>query len=165
MSDAIAPGMVGIIHYTLTDDDGTELDSSRGRMPLAYLHGHNNIVPGLEAELAGKTIGAAFKASIAPKDGYGERQGPGPQAVHRSNFPKDFEATPGMPVRAQAGDGQPVTLWITDVKGAQIYVDINHPLAGKTLHFDVEVVGVREATADEKAHGHAHGPEGHAHHH
>lgn len=165
MSDTIEAGKVGIFHYTLTDDDGAVLDSSSGRSPMAYLHGHGNIVPGLEKELVGKTAGDAFKAKLAPADAYGERQGPGAQAVHRSNFPKDFELVPGRPIRAEGSDGEPITLWITEVKGAQVYVDINHPLAGKTLHFDVEVVGVRAATADEVTHGHAHGVDGHAHHH
>jgi len=164
MSDTLTHGKVGIFHYTLTDDDGQTLDSSRGGTPLAYMHGHNNIVPGLEKQLEGKSAGAAFVAHVPPAEAYGEKQGPGPQAVHRNQFPKDFEPQPGRPIRAEGGDGQVVTLWITDVKGAQVYLDVNHPLAGKTLHFDVEVVGVREPTDNEKQHGHAHGVDGHAQH-
>ena len=165
MSDVLAHGKVGILHYTLTDDGGTVLDSSRGGEPFAYLHGFSNIVPGLEAALDGKTTGDAFKVSVAPAEGYGERQGPGPQAVHRSEFPKDFEPTEGRPLRAQDGAGNMITLWITKVEGAQVWVDVNHPLAGQTLNFDVEVMSMRDATDDEKEHGHAHGLHGHAHHH
>ncbi len=164
MSDIIAPDKVGIFHYTLTDDEGTQLDSSRGGQPLAYLHGHQNIVPGLEKQLEGHTAGDALVAVVPPAEGYGERQGPGPQSVPRKEFPKGMDPRPGMPVRAQGSAGQEVVLWITKVEGAQVWVDVNHPLAGKTLHFDVEVVGVREPTADELQHGHAHGPEGQAPH-
>tara|TARA_B100001989_G_scaffold223756_1_gene177871 strand:+ start:172 stop:669 length:498 start_codon:yes stop_codon:yes gene_type:complete len=165
MSDTLTHGKVGIFHYTLTNDEGATLDSSRGGQPMAYLHGFQNIVPGLESELEGKGAGDTFIAHVAPKDGYGEKEGPGPQAVHRSNFPKDFEPQIGRPIRAEGGDGQVVTLWITGVKGAQVYLDVNHPLAGQNLHFDIEVVGVRDATDNEKQHGHAHGIDGHAHHH
>lgn len=165
MSDTLTNGKVGIFHYTLTNDAGETLDSSRGRQPLAYLHGFKNIVPGLESHMEGKAIGDTFVADVAAKDGYGEKQGPGPQAVHRSNFPKDFEAQPGRPIQAQDGEGNVITLWITKVQGAQVYVDVNHPLAGEDLHFDIEIVGIRDATDDEKTHGHAHGVDGHAHHH
>ncbi|MFK7927466.1 MAG: peptidylprolyl isomerase [Myxococcota bacterium] len=165
MSDTLSHGKVGIFHYTLTDDTGEQIDSSRGGGPLAYLHGYSNIVPGLEKQLEGKTVGDAFVANVPAAEGYGERSGPGPQAVHRSQFPKDMPLEPGRPVNAQDGEGNTVTLWIADVKGAQVYLDVNHPLAGKTLNFDVEIVGVRDATEDEKTHGHAHGPDGHGHHH
>jgi len=164
MSDTLTHGKVGIFHYTLTDDTGEQIDSSRGGGPLAYLHGFSNIVPGLEKQLEGKTVGDAFVAVVPAADGYGERSGPGPQGVHRSQFPKDFPLEAGRPVNAQDGDGNTVTLWIVEVKGAQVYLDVNHPLAGKTLNFDIEIVGIRDATEDEKQHGHAHGPDGHHHH-
>lgn len=165
MSDTLTHGKVGIFHYTLTDDGGARIDSSRGGSPMAYLHGFSNIVPGLEKELEGKTIGDSMVVVVEPSEGYGEKQGPGPQAVHRSEFPKGFEPAVGRPIQAQDGDGQPLMLWITKVEGAQVWIDVNHPLAGKTLHFDVEIVAVRDATEDEKVHGHAHGIDGHAHHH
>jgi len=165
MSLALADGFVGIIHYTLKNDAGEVLDSSDGGEPLAYLHGHHNIVPGLENALAGKTTGDSFNVAIAPADGYGEKQGDGPQRVHRREFPKDFPVEPGRPVPVQTEDGQHLTLWITEAKGAYVWVDVNHPLAGETLHFDVEIVAVREALAVELQHGHAHGVDGQAHHH
>ena len=161
---AIAGGMVVSFHYTLTNDDGDVLDSSQGSEPLMYLHGAGNIVPGLERALLGRTVGDRFKSVIAPEDGYGERQGPGPQAVPRSRFPKDAELEEGMQIFAQGPNGDAFPLWVVDVSDKEVMVDHNHPLAGVTLHFDVEVTDIRSATADEMSHGHPHGPDGHHHH-
>lgn len=163
MSQTIAAGKVVHIHYTLTNDDGEVLDSSAGGHPLAYLHGYGNIVPGLEEGLEGASTGDQRQVDVAPEKGYGELQGDGPQAVRRSEFPKDMDLREGMPVRAEDGQGNAVVLWITKVEGAWVHVDINHPLAGQTLHFDVEVTEVRDATDVEIAHGHVHGPGGHHH--
>ena len=155
---------VVLIHYTLKDDDGTVLDSSAGRAPLAYLHGHANIVTGLENALAGQEVGAKISVSIPPAEGYGERTGPGPQQVKKKEFGKDADKLrEGMPIRAQGSDGTDVTLWITKIEGSWVHVDTNHPLAGKTLNFDVEVMEIRAASAEEIAHGHVHGPHGHHH--
>ncbi len=165
MSLSLADGCVGIIHYTLKNDAGEVLDSSAGGDPLPYLHGHHNIVPGLENALLGKTTGDTFEVAVPPAEGYGDKTGDGPQRVRRSEFPKDFPIEEGQPVPVQTADGDHLTLWITDVKGAWVWVDMNHPLAGETLHFDVEVVSVREAIAVELEHGHAHGLDGTAHHH
>jgi len=152
------------IHYTLKGDEGKVLDSSAGRAPLAYLHGHGNIVTGLETALAGQAVGDKIAVSVPPAEGYGERTGPGPQQVKKKEFGKDAnKLTEGMPIRASASDGTEVTLWITKVEGSWVHVDTNHPLAGQTLHFDVEVVEIREATPEELAHGHVHGPHGHQH--
>jgi FKBP-type peptidyl-prolyl cis-trans isomerase SlyD len=164
VADAITEGKVALIHYTLTNDQGEVLDSSDGREPLAYLHGAGNIVPGLERELEGKTVGATFQVNVSPEDGYGQREGK-PQGVERSAFPKNVELEKGMMFQAQTPDGDVVPLWIDRVEAETVWVDPNHPLAGVTLHFDVEVVGVREATEEEVAHGHPHGPDGHGHHH
>ena len=165
MSMALADGLVGIIHYTLENDAGETLDSSAGGDPLAYLHGHDNIVEGLEKPLAGKVSGDSLKVVVPPAEGYGEKHGNGPQRVHRRQFPKDFPLEPGRPVPVQTDDGGHLALWIVEVKGAYVWLDANHPLAGETLHFDVEVVAVREALAVELQHGLAHGVDGHAHHH
>lgn len=158
----IEAGKVAAIHYTLTNDDGKVLDTSKGRGPLAYLHGHGNIVPGLERQLAGRRGGEQLKVVVPPEEAYGPRTGDA-QAVHRREFPKDAELHEGMPLRATSSDGQEVILWIHAIKGAQIYVHTDHPLSGQTLNFDVEIVEVRDATADELEHGHVHGPGGHAH--
>lgn len=164
MAETIREGMVALFHYTLKNDEGQVLDTSDGREPLAYLHGAGNIVPGLERELEGKGAGARFDAVVAPEDGYGERQGKS-QAVERTAFPKGVEIAVGMMFQAQTPDGEVVPLWVERVSEDTVWVDPNHPLAGVTLHFAVEVVGVREATESEVEHGHPHGPDGHHHHH
>ena len=163
MSEVLGEGQVGVFHYTLTDDEGTVIDSSSGGAPMAYLHGHNNIVPGLESQMEGKAAGDKFDAEVAPGDAYGDLRGPGPTPVPKSEFPSDVDLQVGMAFHAQGNDGNPMVLFITDIQGDQVFVDMNHPLAGKTLHFAVEVVEVRAATDDEKTHGHAHGPGGHHH--
>ena len=163
---AIGEGKVALIHYVLKDGDGKVLDSSQGRDPLAYLHGTGSIVAGLENALEGKSEGDKVNAVVPPAEGYGEIQGPGPQAVPKKEFGKQADnLRKGMPIRIPDSAGNPQVVWIHDIRGSRVYLDINHPLAGKTLHFDVEVVRIRDATPDEIAHGHAHGPDGHANHH
>ena len=164
MSLPIAEDRVGVIHYTLKNDAGAVLDSSAGGEPLVYLHGHRNIVPGLEAALVGKVAGDRLSVSVAPAEGYGERQGDGPQRIRRNELPKDADIHVGMPLHGEDGAGNYFTLWVTEAKGAWVWVDINHPLAGQTLHFEVEVVRVRDALDEEKVHGHAHGVDGTARH-
>ena len=162
MSQAIEDDKVVLIHYILRDDDGQVLDQSAPNQPLAYLHGHSNIVPGLEAALAGHTTGDAIDVAVPPDQGYGERQGPGPQAVPRKELgPEADNLRAGMPLRMRGQNGEIIVLWVTEAKGARVWLDINHPLAGQTLHFSVTVGDIRDATAEEVAHGHAHGPGGH----
>jgi FKBP-type peptidyl-prolyl cis-trans isomerase SlyD len=151
---------VAIIDYTLTDSDGTELDSSKEDGPLSYLHGFGNIVPGLESALEGKQVGDHLKVEVAPDDGYGERDETLVQSIPRSRFPGA-----GVEVGAQfhaESDGHTHVVTVIQVDDESITIDANHPLAGETLHFDVTVTGVRDATEDEIAHGHVH--DGHHHH-
>jgi FKBP-type peptidyl-prolyl cis-trans isomerase SlyD len=165
MTAAIAgDNKVVSIHYTLRDDDGDVIDSSAGSEPLEYLHGHGGIVPGLEAALTGKAAGDKLKVTVAPADGYGEVEEPGPRPVPRTAFPADFEIEVGGQFFVSGPDGEPMPLWIAAVQGDQILVDHNHPLAGENLHFEVEVVSIRDASAEELEHGHPHGPDGHHHH-
>ncbi len=152
-------GKVVSIHYTLTSSAGDLLDRS-GDEPLAYLHGHENIVPGLERQLEGKAVGDKLKAVVEPAEGYGEKLPGGPQPLPRDAFPEDLELEEGMQLAAQMADGQVVPLWIAKVEGDQILVDPNHPLAGETLTFDVEITEIRDATEEERTHGHVHGPGG-----
>ncbi len=161
----VRDGDVVLFAYTLKNDEGETLDSSKDGPPLAALMGAGNIVPGLETQLMGRAVGDAFHAEVAPADGYGVPQGPGPQAVSWDDFPEGADLAPGMPVFAQAPDGSQLVLWVVNVDESSVWLDANHPLAGATLHFDIEIVGLREATAEEKEHAHAHGPDGHAHHH
>jgi FKBP-type peptidyl-prolyl cis-trans isomerase SlyD len=147
------------IHYTLRDDAGEVLDSSDGRDPMTYLHGAGNIVPGLEKALDGKQAGDEVKVKVAPADGYGERDDANVRNVPRRRLPEGkIEA--GMRLRLQTEQG-PIIVAVTNVQGDYVTIDGNHPLAGRTLHFEVKVVEVRDATAEERTHGHVHGPGGH----
>ncbi|HHO53098.1 MAG TPA: peptidylprolyl isomerase [Deltaproteobacteria bacterium] len=159
---SIENGKVVTIHYTLTSDEGETLDTSVGGDPLAYLHGANNIVPGLEAALAGRAIGDTVETRVSPEQGYGPRVGE-PEAVPRVAFPEDVELAPGMLFNAETPDGRVVSFQIDRIEDETVYVDHNHPLAGAHLNFSVEVVGIRDASAEEQAHGHPHGP-GDPHH-
>ncbi|MBX7125458.1 MAG: peptidylprolyl isomerase [Cyclobacteriaceae bacterium] len=149
---------VASIHYTLTDDSGKVLDSSSGREPLAYLHGEGNLIPGMEEGLEGRKKGDKFKLHITPEKGYGVKDPAMVQKVPRAAF-GDQKIEKGMQFRTQ--HGQVVT--VTETGLTEITVDGNHPLADVALNFDVEVMEVREATAEEVAHGHVHGPGGHHH--
>jgi FKBP-type peptidyl-prolyl cis-trans isomerase SlyD len=155
-------GRVGLFHYTLRNGAGDVLDASSDH-PMAYLHGHNNIIPGLESALTGQGAGAALDVVIAPADAYGDKDAEAFQSVHRSEFPAGMELQVGMPVHAEGSGGQRMTLWISRIEGARVEVTSNHPLAGETLHFNVQVVEVREARPEELAHGHVHGVGGHHH--
>lgn len=149
---------VAAIHYTLRDSDGNVLDSSEGRDPLYYLHGANNLIPGMEEGLEGHAKGDHLQLDVAPEKGYGKHD---PQLVEE--VPRQAFGGQNIEVGMQfeTNDGQVVT--VTNVSPEMVTVDANHPLADQNLHFDVEVVDVRDATADELAHGHVHGPGG-AHH-
>lgn len=150
------------IHYTLTNEAGQILDSSENQEPLAYLHGEGNIIPGLEKALTGRTKGEKLKVTVAPAEGYGERDEDMVQAVPRDAFQGVDEITPGMQFQAQSPQGvQLVT--VVAVNGDEVTLDGNHPMAGLTLIFDVEIADVRDATSEELDHGHVHGPGGHHH--
>lgn len=142
-------------NYTLKNDDGQVLDTSDGKQPLAYLHGRKSIVPGLEAAMDGKAKGDSFNVDIAPADGYGERDPQMVQAVPRDKFQGVDEIQPGMQFQANTPAG-PQVVTVTEVSDAEVTVDANHPLAGQTLHFDIDIVEVRDATPEELEHGHAH---------
>ena len=157
-----AAGMVVTMHYTLTDDRGEVLDSSSGSEPLAYLHGAQNIIPGLERALEGTTAGHKAKVTVAPAEGYGEKDPASVFEAPREHFPPDLELKPGVRVSADGPQG-PISFLVVSVTDQTATLDGNHPLAGQTLHFDVEIVNVRAATDEEKEHGHVHGEGGHHH--
>lgn len=157
-----AANMVVSFHYTLKDDTGEVLDSSSGREPLSYLHGHGNIIPGLEKALEGTTIGHKSHVSVGAKEGYGESN---PELVFeapREHFPADMQLEQGARVYAEGPEG-PVSFTVVKLTEKGAVLDGNHPLAGKKLHFDVEIVDVRPATQEELEHGHVHGAGGHHH--
>ena len=159
----IADKKVVAIDYTLKDDDGQVIDTSDGQDPLYYLHGADNIIPGLENALTGKSTGDALQVTIAPGDGYGERNDQLQQTVPRANFADVDEVEIGMQFRATGDDGSEVVVTVVEVGDDTVTLDGNHPLAGVTLHFDVTVREVRDASEEEIAHGHVHGPGGHHH--
>jgi len=158
----ISKNKVVTINYTLTGNDGEVIDSSTGHEPLAYIHGTDYMIPGLEQALEGHAVGDSLSVTVEPKDGYGERNESLVQLVQRELFGNVEKLEPGMQFQAHTDDGIEMVT-ITAVNEDEITVDGNHPLAGATLNFDVEVVDVRDATAEELDHGHVHGPEGHHH--
>lgn len=160
-NERIGAKRVVTVHYTLKNGEGEELDSSIGSDPLVYLHGAGNIVPGLEKALNGKRAGDKVNAVVPAAEGYGERSSKGAQRVPRAAFAGIDEIEPGMAFETEGDDGHSQTVWIVAVDNESVMIDLNHPLAGETLHFDVEVLEVRKATADELSHGHVHGPGGH----
>ena len=151
------------IHYTLKDDAGEVLDSSASGEPLTYLHGHGNLIPGLERQLQGKSTGDKLQVDVPAAEGYGDYDDKLVQKVPRRTLRGIATVEVGMQLRAQTQRGVR-TLTVTRVAGDLVTLDGNHPLAGKNLHFDVEITAVRAATEEELAHGHVHGPGGHHHH-
>ena len=151
----ITKDKVAAIHYTLRDSEGNVLDSSQDRDPLYYLHGANNLIPGMEEGLEGRAKGDKLHLDVTPEKAYGRHD---PQLIEEVPRQAFGEQDIQVGMQFEAGDGQIVT--ITDVGPETVTVDANHPLADQNLHFDVEVMDVREATSDELEHGHVHGPGG-----
>jgi FKBP-type peptidyl-prolyl cis-trans isomerase SlyD len=150
------------IAYTLKNDSGEVLDTSEGQDDLAYLHGHDNIVAGLEEALEGKSIGDSVTASVSPEKGYGVRDDDLVFQISRDKLP-DEEIELGMQFAAQGKDGSQQIVTVVDLAEDSVTLDGNHPLASQTLHFDVTINSIREALEIELDHGHVHEP-GHHHH-
>lgn len=157
----IAKHKVAAIHYTLTDNAGEVLDSSAGREPLYYIQGIGNLIPGMEEGLEGKSKGEKFTIKVSPEKGYGVRNDQQIQKVPRSAFGTQ-EVKVGMQFSAGGNHGSQIVT-VTEIGNDTVTVDGNHPLAGVELNFDVEVMDVRDASAEEISHGHVHGPGGHHH--
>jgi len=150
------------IHYTLKDNSGNTLDSSKGKEPLYYLHGYGQLVPGLEDELEGKALNENFSVRVLAEDGYGKYNDELVYNLDRSKFPDPSNVDVGMTFVSKTKEGN-FNLNVVEVDGDKITLDANHPLAGKELNFDVEVVEIRNATKQEIEHEHVHGPQGHQH--
>jgi len=146
-------------HYTLSNAQGEQIESSRDREPMVYMHGAGNIIPGLEKAMAGRAAGDSFEVNVKPADAYGERNENGVQRIPAKHFKHPERLEVGQPVMLNTQRGQ-MQVIVVKVGRFNIDVDRNHPLAGQTLTFDVEVMDVREATQEEVSHGHAHGPGG-----
>ena len=151
MGDRIVKDAVVAIDYRLTVADGTEVDTTADRGPMEYLHGHQNIIPGLEKELEGHEEGDTLDVTVTPEDGYGEHE---PERVVQVNKEQlGFEPEIGAVVSARLPDGREQHLLIAEIEGETVTLDGNHPLAGQTLRFEVSVASIREATEGEIANG------------
>jgi len=146
--------------YNLKNAEGEDLGSADTSKPLTYLQGAGQIVPGLENALEGLAVGDKKDVTITPKEGYGEINPKLRLKVERKLFPPDAEIKQGMQFKANTGGDSEHTFTVMEIEDDQIKIDGNHPLAGQTLHFNVEIISVRAATQDELSHGHAHGPDG-----
>jgi FKBP-type peptidyl-prolyl cis-trans isomerase SlyD len=144
------------IDYKLQDREGEVLDSSEDSEPLVYLHGNDNIIPGLEKRLAGKAAGDAVDCLVPAAEGYGERDDSLVFKVTKAEFGADAEIEIGEQFEAH-GEGGPQIVTVLGIEGDEVTIDANHPLAGEDLHFTVKVVEVRAATPEELEHGHVHG--------
>lgn len=158
----VAAQKVVIFHYTLSDTSGNQMESSRDGEPLAYLHGADNIVPGLEKALEGKTAGDKLVVTVEPAEGYGERRDDLLIRVSSKHLVYEGKLEEGTQAFLRTEHGPRV---VTVLKPGKFMVDIdaNHPLAGTTLVFDVEITEVRDPLPEELEHGHVHGPGGHHH--
>ncbi len=153
---------VATFHYSVRNEAGEELETSRDGDPSAYLHGANNILPALEAALAGHEAGDTVAVTLAPQDAYGLRNAERSQRVPVKHLLFQGKLKPGMVVQLNTREGRhPVT--VTKVGRHTVTVDTNHPLAGQTLLFELDIIDVRAASAEEIEHGHAHGIGGHHH--
>ena len=158
----VSKNRVVSIDYTLTSEDGEVLDTSKGQEPLDYIHGAGTVIDGLEAALEGKSASDHVSVTVAPQDAYGSRDESFVFPIPRAQFAGVDELAVGMQFALRNEDAERVAT-VVKLSDSEVTVDANHPLAGMTLHFEVDVVGVREATAEELSHGHVH--DGHGHHH
>ena len=161
---AVADGVVVGLEYTLRLDDDTEVDSSEPGEPLEFLQGQGQIISGLESALYNLTVGDEREVTVAPEDGYGERDPDAFEEVPLESFPADLELELGGQLHVSDASGEEFEATIAEIGPEKVVLDFNHPLAGETLHFHVKVVSLRTASAEELSHGHAHGA-GHAHSH
>jgi FKBP-type peptidyl-prolyl cis-trans isomerase SlyD len=158
----IAKESVVTMHYTLKNEAGEVLDTSAGREPLVYLHGVGGLISGLEKELEGKQANDKLNAVIPPEEAYGSRRDDLLRVVSKEGFQGEEALVEGMRVQLETDRGPAVAV-VSGIEGENVTLDLNHPLADVTLHFEVEVLNVREAEVEEIAHGHVHGEGGHQH--
>ncbi len=160
---AIGKNKVVTMNYTLKDFEGNVIQTTGKEEPFQFLSGNKQILPKLEQEINNMIIGSQKNVKIAAKEAYGEYDEQAVQQVSKNNFPKDIDLVVGMEFVANSPEGEQMPFVVKDIKNEEVTVDFNHPLAGKDLEFDVELVDVRDATPDEMQHGHVHGSGGHYH--
>jgi FKBP-type peptidyl-prolyl cis-trans isomerase SlyD len=151
------------MNFILKDDAGNVLDSTEGNEPFSFISGGNQILPKLEEKVGEMLIGSKKEVVLNPEDGYGTYQEDAVRIVKRSEFPEDIEIGKGMSFLAKSPQGKDMQFLVKEINGDDITVDFNHPLAGKTLHFNLELLNLRDATQEELDHGHVHGAGGHHH--
>ena len=161
MSVVEQDSVVSVMYTGTFPDSGEVFDTNVNQQPLVFLVGHGNMIEGFEQEMLGAAMGETREFTLTPERAYGSRDDANVQSIPRSQFPEGMELEVGMVLGAQSDQG-PMQFTVVDVNDEIVIVDLNHQMAGHTLHFSVEVVEIREATSDELAHGHAHGP---GHHH
>jgi FKBP-type peptidyl-prolyl cis-trans isomerase SlyD len=154
--------IVVTLDYTLTVD-GEIVDSSQEEGPIQFLHGHGNIISGLEAHLGGLTVGESLQVTVAAKDAYGDYDSGQIVDIPLDEFPEEICVEQGVELEMKDQDGDTLFARIVSVGKSRAKLDFNHPLAGKELTFDVNIVGLRAPTPEELEHGHIHGSEGHVH--
>jgi FKBP-type peptidyl-prolyl cis-trans isomerase SlyD len=152
----IGPGSVVTFDFTLKDGDGIVIDEGAGDEAMIYLHGHEQIFPGLEKALEGKAAGDKLAVTLPPAEAYGERSEQEEVRVPRGELPEDIDLEVGAELEAHGPDGETDTFWVVEVENGWVVLTRDHPLSGVTLCFDVHVTEVRSATSDELQHGHAH---------
>ncbi|MGD9487305.1 MAG: peptidylprolyl isomerase [Calditrichaceae bacterium] len=160
---AIKPDQVVTVHFTLKDENGTTLEVADKNQPYSFLSGRDQILPKLEEKISTMLINSKGTVELLPEDAYGEFEENAIQKASRSDFPEDIELQEGMNFMADMGDGKQLPFFIKEIDNDEITIDFNHPLAGKSLTFDLELVDVRDASPEELAHGHVHGAGGHHH--
>jgi FKBP-type peptidyl-prolyl cis-trans isomerase SlyD len=163
MSESITTGKVVGMSYSLRNDAGIILDQASHAEPFLYIQGSSQIVPGLETGLEGLKIGEKKNVTVNPEDGYGPVQPGLKMNVKKDQFPGTEDIQVGMQFQAQSPEGHGMIFTIVGLEGDEVIIDGNHPLAGQTLHFSVEILSIRDATTEEQSHGHVHGEGGHHH--
>ena len=158
----VADGLVVSLDYTLRLDDDQVIDTTADGDPLQFLQGGEQIIPGLEKTLYGMAVGDKKRVELAPDEGYGNRNPDAVELVPHEAFPSDVELTEGMGLQLRDPSGQEVVAYVAEIRPEAVVLDLNHPLAGETLFFEVKIANLRPATSEELDHGHAHGA-GHEH--
>jgi FKBP-type peptidyl-prolyl cis-trans isomerase SlyD len=151
------------ITYTVKDDEGAIVDETTKDQPFSFISGQNQILPTLEENISKMLIGGTQKVVLSPEKAYGQFNEESIRLVKRTDFPEEMKIEEGQRLMADTGEGRHLPFIIKEIKGDEITIDFNHPLAGKTLEFQVELIDVRDATDEELTHGHSHGPGGHQH--
>lgn len=158
----IAPDTVVFFHYRLSQADGPELENSQPGEPMAYLHGHNAMLPAVESALEGKAAGEEVQVNLPPEQAYGLRREGSQQRIPIKHVITKGRLQPGAAIKINTNNG-PRDVIVIKVGRFTVDVDTNHPFAGLTLTFDIQILDVRPASAEELSHGHVHGPGGHHH--